>query len=115
MADDLKPMLTKVLASEGKKKFFFAYGAGKRKDGKGDGELVVRGTRPKKQEVEAALADGKEVLEGVCWLGNRPDNAETIYFQGRGKKLSPMIVSKMALTAKRATGLQYDFQVPSSE
>src|SRR5262245_13389963 len=115
MADDLKPMLTKVLASEGKKKFFFAYGAGKRKDGKGDGELVVRGKKPKKQEVEGALVDCKEVLEGVCWVGNRPDNNKTIYFQGRGKKLSPMIVAKMALTAKRATGRQFDFQLPSPE
>src|SRR5262245_3089394 len=38
VADDLKPMLTKLLASDDEKKFFFAYGAGHRKDGKGDGE-----------------------------------------------------------------------------
>jgi hypothetical protein len=115
MADDLKPTLTKVLASKGEKKFCFAYGAGKRKDGQGDGELIVRPKKPKKQEVEGELADCKEVLEGVCWVGTGTDDGQTIYFQGKGKKLSPAIVAKMALTAKRATGRQYDFQVPSPE
>src|SRR5262245_7999895 len=38
-AEDLKSTLKRVLASGGEKKFFFAYGTGKRKDGKGDGEL----------------------------------------------------------------------------
>ena len=40
---------------------------------------------------------------------------ETVYFQGKGKKLSAMIVTKMALTAKHATSQQYDFQMPSPE
>src|SRR5262245_4368093 len=115
MADDLKPMLTKVLASGGEKKFFFAYGAGKRKDGKGEGGLIVRGKKPKKQEVEGELADCKEVLEGVCWVGKGPENSETVYFQGKGKKLSTTVVAKMALTAKREAGRQYDFQPPSPE
>ena len=46
MADDLKPMLVKVY--EGKKKYHFAYGTGKRKDGKGDGELVISKKKPKR-------------------------------------------------------------------
>ena len=71
MADDLKDMLKKVLTSKGEKKFFFAYGLGKRKDGKGDGELAVRGKKPKKPEIEAELGDCKELYEGVCWTGKR--------------------------------------------
>ena len=59
MADDLKPMLAKVLASEGKKEFFFAYGTGRRKDGKGDGELVVRGKKPPKAEIDGPLSELK--------------------------------------------------------
>jgi hypothetical protein len=115
MADDLKPMLTKVLASGGEKKFFFAFGSGKRKDGKGEGELAVSGQKPKKAAIEGALADCKEVFEGCCWTGNGPDNKDTVYFQGNGKKLSTGVVAKMALTAKRVTANQYDFQIPSAE
>src|SRR4051812_20714965 len=99
MADDLKPTLTKVLASAGKKKFFFAYGTGKRKDGKGDGELAVRGKKPKKAEVEGELADCKELIEGNCW--SSPDG-ETLFVAAKGKKISGMVVAKMALTVKRA-------------
>lgn len=115
MADDLKSMLTKVLSNGGKKKFYFAYGAGKRKDGKGDGELAVSGKKPKKPQIEAVLAVCKEVVEGVCWNGAGPDDGDTIYFAGRGKKLSPMHVSKMRLTAKAIAGRQYDFELPSPE
>ncbi len=115
MADDLKSVLTKVLASGGEKKFFFAYGMGKRKDGKGEGELAVSGKKPKKNEIEGALAACKEVLEGVCWVGNGNDNGETVYFQTKGKQLSTMVVSKMILTAKSAVGRHYDFQIPSAE
>ena len=42
-------MLTKVLASGGEKKFFFAYGAGKRKDGKGDGQGKPKAGEPTSQ------------------------------------------------------------------
>ncbi|MCI0684622.1 MAG: hypothetical protein L0Y71_21135 [Gemmataceae bacterium] len=116
MADNLlRPMLTKLLASKGEKKFFFAYGAGKRKDGKGDGELAVRRKRFKKQEVGGELVESKQVFEGICWVGKGEADAETIYFQAKGKKLSPMIVAKMALTAKRTAGRQYDFQLPSPD
>jgi hypothetical protein len=115
MANDLKDMLKKLLTFKGEKKFFFAYGTGKRKDGKGDGELVVRGKKPKKAEIEEKLADGKDVFEGVCWTGNRPDNGETVYFQGKGKKLSAMLITKMVKTAKETIGKHYDFQLPSPE
>jgi hypothetical protein len=115
MAGDLKDFLKKVLASKGEKKFFFAYGAGKRKDKKGEGELAVRGKKPKKADVEAELLDAGDVFEGVCWIGNRPENSETVYFQARGKKLSTALVTKMIKTAKTTTGRQYDFQIPSAE
>jgi hypothetical protein len=61
------------------------------------------------------LTDCKEVFEGLCWAGNGPENSETVYFQAKGKKLSPMIVAKMALTAKKITTRQYDFQMPSAD
>jgi hypothetical protein len=115
MADDLKDMLKKVLTSAGKKTFFFAYGPGKRKDKKGEGELAVGGKKPKKAEIEAELADTGEFYEGICWTGNGPDNGGTVYFQGKGKKLSAQIVTKMAKTAKLTAGRQYDFQLPSPE
>ena len=113
MPNDLKLTLPKLMSSNGGKKFFFAYAAGKRKDGKGDGELLVRGTKPKKTEIEGEMADCKEVVEGVCWTGKTADDAGTVYMQGKGKKISAMLVSKISLTAKRITGKQYDFQVPS--
>jgi hypothetical protein len=115
MADDLKDMLKKVLASAGKKTFHFAYGPGKRKDKKGEGELAVGGKKPKKAEIEAELTDSGEFYEGICWTGNGPDKGETVYFQGKGKKLSAPIVTKMAKTAKSIAGRQYDFQLPSPE
>ena len=109
MAEDLKPMLGVVL--KGQKKFFFAYGTGKRKDGKGDGLLLVDRKKPKKEDV-AEGCDCQQFFEGWCW--SSVDNG-TIYFQGSGKNLSQAIVAKMALSAKRETGKQYDFQLPSSE
>src|SRR5262245_29854260 len=112
MADDLKPMLTRVLASAGRKKFHFAYGTGKRKDGKGDGALVVDRNKLKPEEAEDGLEKAGQTFAGTCWSG--PDG-ETVYFAGQGKKLSPMIVAKMALTAKRQAGKQYDFRVPTPE
>jgi ubiquinone biosynthesis protein UbiJ len=108
-------MLAKVLASGGAKKFYFAYGTGKRKDGKGDGELAVSGTKPKKTAIEGELSDCKQVLEGVCWTGKGPNDAQTVYFQGKSTKLSATVVAKMVLTVKRVSGRQYDFQVPSPE
>jgi hypothetical protein len=115
MANDLKDKLKKLLASQGQKRFYFAYGVGKRKDGKGEGELAVHGKKLKKAEIEAELADGKEFFEGVCWTGQSPETSDTIYFQGRGKKLSPPIIAKMIKTAKGTAGHQYDFQIPSPE
>src|SRR5262249_48997449 len=59
-------MLAKVLASEGKKKLFFAHGTGQRKDGKGDGELVVRGKEPPKAESDGQLSELEGFCRGVC-------------------------------------------------
>jgi hypothetical protein len=109
VADDLKPMLMKVCA--GKKKYHFAYGTGKRKDGKGEGELIVSKKKPKREEVEEAC-ECKDFLVGRCW--SSPDGA-IVYFQATGKKLSNQLVTKMALTAKRVIGKSYDFQLPSPE
>src|SRR5262245_49652357 len=112
MADDLKPMLAKVMSSAGKKKFYFAYGMGKRKDGKGDGTLMVGNKKLKPEEAEEDLEKAGQTFAGTCW--GSPDGS-VVYFAGKGKKLSPMIVAKMSLTAKRQAGKQYDFQVPSEE
>src|SRR5262245_19752237 len=112
---DLKDMLKRMLASEGKKRFFFAYGLGKRKDKHGEGELVVRGQKPKKSEVEAKLTDAGDFYEGICWLGIGPENSETVYFQSKGKKLSTSIITKMTKTAKNTAKANYDFQMPTPE
>jgi hypothetical protein len=115
MPDDLKESLKRVLASQGKKAFFFAYALGKRKDKKGDGELIIRRSKLKKAEVEAALVETPEYYEGRCWIGDRPENAETVYFLGTGKKLSASLIPKMVKTAKLLTTRQYDFQLPSAD
>ncbi len=115
MAVDLKSVLSQVLSSHGKKDFFFAYGAGKRKDGKGDGEFVVRDKKVAKPEIVAKLADCKEFCEGVCRSGDGPKDGQTIYFEGKGAKLSKQIVAKMKLCAKALTGKQYEFQLPPTE
>ena len=59
MADDLKLTLAKVLASEGKERFFFAHGTGKRKVGKGDGERVARGKKPPNAEIDGQSSELK--------------------------------------------------------
>jgi hypothetical protein len=111
VADELKAILGKLLLSAGKKKLFFAYGTGKRKDGKGDGALLVRGKKPKKQDVEA-VCDCSQFTEGTCWSATE---GQTIYLHGRKDKLAASLVTKMALSAKHETGKIYDFQVPSDE
>jgi hypothetical protein len=115
MADDLKTMLKKVHASKGEKKFHFAYGTGKRKDGKGEGELAVRGKKLKKAEIEAQLTDCKDVFQGVCWTGAETANGETVYFLALNKKLSTTVLTKMKLTAKVTIGRQCDFEIASPE
>jgi hypothetical protein len=115
MAQDLRDMLKRVLASAGKKKYFFAYGLGKRKDKKGEGELVVRGKKPKKAEIEAVLTDPGDVFEGNCWLGGGAENSQTVYFRSKTKKLSAQIITKMTKTAKTTASNNYDFQMPSPE
>jgi hypothetical protein len=115
MPEDLKESLKRVLASQGKKTFFFAYALGKRKDKKGDGELIIRRSKLKKAEVEAALVETQEYYEGRCWTGDKPENAETVYFLGTGKKLSASLIPKMIKTAKLLTTRQSDFQLPSPD
>src|SRR5262249_56197347 len=87
-------------------------GMGKRKDGKGDGALLVDRKKLKPEQAEEDLEKATQTFAGTCWAS--PDG-ETIYFAGQGKKLSPMVVAKMALTAKKEAGKQYDFQIPSPE
>ncbi len=115
MAADLKANLKKLISTAGKKKFFFAYGLGKRKDKKGEGELIVRTKRPKKVEAEGELAEPGDIFEGVCWSGSGPDDAGTIYFKSKGKKLSTQLMVKMKTTAKNAVGQIHDFQLPSPQ
>jgi hypothetical protein len=113
MADDLKAMLDQVKSGNGKR-FFFAFGTGKRSDGAGDGHLIVgaAGKKPKKSDVQAACAC-QAFVEGECWAA-KSDNGTTYYFTGKPALAAPM-VAKMALTAKKLAGKQYDFQVPSPE
>ena len=49
---ELKDMLKKVLTSKGVKKFFFAYGMGKRKDGKRDGEWPCSARNRRRADIE---------------------------------------------------------------
>jgi serine/threonine protein kinase len=115
MADDLKPMLAKLLRTGGEKRFHFVYGLGKRKD-KSDGELVIRPKKLVHTEADKELvAPAHEYYEGICWTGNGPANAHTVYFKAIGKQLSMALVAKMALTAKHIAARQYDFQLPSSQ
>lgn len=111
MADDLKTMLIKVLHSKGRKRFFFAYGTGKRMDGAGDGHLIVGAKKAKKVEVQESCAC-QAFYEGHCW--SSPDG-EVVFFLSKAAKLSAASVAKMALTAKKLSKRQFDFQVPSPE
>jgi hypothetical protein len=111
VADDLKTTLGKLLHSAGKKKLFFAYGTGKRKDGKGDGGLLVRGKRLKKQELEG-VCECLQYMEGTCWSSM---DGQTVYYHDSKDKLAAALIAKMVLSAKHETGKQYDFQVPSDE
>src|SRR5262245_36760079 len=85
---------------------------GKRKDGKGDGALVVDRKKLKPEEAEEGLEKAQQTFAGTCWSSK---DGETVFFAGKGKKVSPMVVAKMALTAKRTAGKQYDFRVPTDE
>lgn len=111
MSTDLKTMLPAVLKSSGKRKFFFAYGGGKRTDGNGDGHLIVDIKKPKKPEVQAACAC-QPFFEGCCWSSL---DGEVVYFQSKGSKLGTATIAKMALTAKKLAGRSVDFQIPSPE
>jgi hypothetical protein len=110
MADDLTANLNKVKKSQGKKRLFFAYGTGKRKDGKGEGALLVATRKPKKEQVEEECPCA-EFFDGFCWSS---DNGETIYF-GSKKKLGGAMIAKMMLTVKKTTGRQFEFAAPSPE
>jgi hypothetical protein len=111
MPDELKQHLNKVLNSKGSKHFFFAYGTGKRKDGKGDGALALAPTKVKKDELQEECACA-EFFEGVCWGSS---DGDTVYCKSKGKNPSSTVFAKMALTARRVTGQQYSFQIPSED
>src|SRR5271170_4878125 len=82
MADGLKGMLTKVLQNKGRKKFFFAYGTGKRTDGQGDGHLIVaNGKKPKRPDIEEECACST-FIEGRCWSST---DGGTLFFLGKSK------------------------------
>jgi hypothetical protein len=111
MADDLKTMLVKVLRTNGQRRFFFAYGSGKRIDGNGDGQLIVAVKKPKKPEVQAACAC-QTFVEGFCWSSL---DGSIVFFQSLANPLAAVTVTKMAQTAKRLMGRPFDFQLPSPE
>jgi hypothetical protein len=104
-------MLTKVLRTNGQRRFFFAYGSGKRTDGNGDGHLIVAVKKPKKSEVQAACAC-QTFVEGSCWSSL---DGGIVFFQSLAVPLAAATVTKMAQTAKRMTGRPFDFQLPSPE
>jgi hypothetical protein len=111
MADDLKLALGNVIQNKGNKHFFFLYGTGKRKDGKGDGALVVAATKPKRTQAEERC-ECKEVFEGECWAA--PDGT-AIFFEGKSKKLSKAVLAKMMVAVKAETGRKYDFTLQGEE
>ena len=83
---------------------FFAYGTGTRKDGNGEGELAIRGKKPKQAEIEEKLDKCKKVFEGICWTGNRTDNKEAVCFPGKGKKLSTDVIRLATLLPRPGVG-----------
>jgi hypothetical protein len=111
VADDLKTMLVKVLRTNGQRRYFFAYGTGKRTDGNGDGHLIVAVKKPKKPEVQAACAC-QTFVEGFCWSSL---DGGIVFLQSLANPLAAVTVTKMAQAAKRLTGRPFDFQVPSPE
>jgi hypothetical protein len=111
MADDLKQMLSKVQQSKGEKRFHFAYGTGARTDGKGDGALAVGMKKMKEEQLKEDCAC-KEFFSGFCWAAT---DGGTIFFQGKGKKLSGILVAKMMISVKKAIGRQYEFALPGED
>jgi hypothetical protein len=113
-APTLKSVVDKVKKSKGKKKYYFAYGTGKRSDGKPyDGALKIGvggPTKPKKVDVEAECAC-TQFFEGTCWSSG---DGDTVFFRGKGKAVPPTTIAKMAITANRIASKQYDFQAPSA-
>jgi hypothetical protein len=113
-APTLKSVVDKVMKSRGKKKYYFAYGTGKRTDGKPyDGALKIGvggPGKPKKADIEAECAC-TQFFEGTCWSSA---DGETVFFRGKGKAVPPATIAKMAFTANRVASKQYDFQAPSA-
>jgi hypothetical protein len=112
---DLKDAIKKLFSFNGEKKLFFAYAAGARKDGSGDGELIVGKSRPTKAAVEEKLKAGTGFFEGVCWTGKKAEDQDVVYFQGRGKPISEGIIKLMKATALTVTKLKYRFKLPPKE
>lgn len=111
MADpNLKDMLKKVLAADGGKSFHFAYGTGKRTQGKpGDGALRLASKKMKKADLEDAC-ECSQFYVGRCWA-----KGGTILFAAEGKKLPATLVTKMMLSAKLDAGQAFEFALPSEE
>jgi hypothetical protein len=111
MIEDLKHGMANLVKSLGQKRFYFAYGTGARSDGKGDGALAIGKKKPTAAEMDDEC-ECNELYEGYCWSST---DATVFYFQGKGKKLSPTLVTKMAQLAKKQTGRPYQFAIPPAE
>ena len=110
MPVDLRTMLKMVKQNKGKKRFFFAFGTGKRFDENGNGHLVIARNKPKKAHF-LEECPCQTFTEGRCWSSL---DGGTVYFTSKSK-LATYIVAKMALTAKQLVGKQFDFQIPPPE
>jgi hypothetical protein len=109
MADELKSLLPKIQQQKGKKAYTFGYVAGKRKDGEGDGHLVVnKGRKPfKKEDLAEEVQSVQAFVTGRCWGSKQGD---AIYFKGKG--LTDRLVTLMTKTVKKQTAKSFDLQLP---
>jgi hypothetical protein len=116
MADDakaeLKATLTKLLQSRGQRTFYYGYAAGKRADGKGDGalEMAAKKKQYKKDDFKEDVESVQAFTFGKCWSDK---DGTVVYFQGKG--LTEALLEKLYKTAKKLTGKDYDFRLPSPE
>jgi hypothetical protein len=112
MAEDLKSTLDKAKAGRGNKAFFFAYVGGKRKDGKGDGELEVVPTFKsfKKEDLADAVQAASSFVQGKCW--GDPEG-KILYISGKGINVG--VVDKINKTANKVAGKPYEFALASEQ
>jgi hypothetical protein len=109
MADDLKKLLLKVQQLKGKKAYSYAYVAGKRKDGEGEGHLVLTNARKafKKEDLAEEVQSVQSFVTGKCW-GNTEGTG--IYVKGKG--LNERLVTLINKTVKKQAGKAFDIQLP---